>query len=101
MTGYSHDDFTSLGGVRYAHFSFDSHNIEREVPELHERRPDQDKLWHYTSGSSLTKIIESGELWSTQVACLNSFLISRAASEGEAECLQMFHAPVMSKTSQN
>jgi len=28
-------------------------------------------LWHYTSGTSLLGIIESGELWSTQVSCLN------------------------------
>jgi hypothetical protein len=28
-------------------------------------------LYHYTTGSGLIEIIRSGELWSTQVACLN------------------------------
>jgi Protein of unknown function (DUF2971) len=28
-------------------------------------------LYHYTSGSGLIEIIRSGELWSTQMACLN------------------------------
>jgi hypothetical protein len=28
-------------------------------------------LYHYTSGNGLIEIIKSGELWSTQVACLN------------------------------
>ncbi|KLK93104.1 hypothetical protein AA309_11135 [Microvirga vignae] len=28
-------------------------------------------LWHYTSGDTFIRIIESGALWSTQIACLN------------------------------
>src|SRR5580698_5838177 len=28
-------------------------------------------LYHYTAGNGLIEIIKSGELWSTQVACLN------------------------------
>jgi len=28
-------------------------------------------LYHYTSGNGLIEIIKNGELWSTQVACLN------------------------------
>jgi|SRR5271165_4987554 len=28
-------------------------------------------LYHYTTGNSLIEIIKSGELWATQVACLN------------------------------
>jgi hypothetical protein len=28
-------------------------------------------LYHYTAGTGLIEIIKSGELWSTQVACLN------------------------------
>ena len=28
-------------------------------------------LYHYTTGDSLIKILQSGELWSTQAACLN------------------------------
>jgi hypothetical protein len=31
----------------------------------------QEVLWHYTTGSSLLKILDSGILYSTQVACLN------------------------------
>ncbi|QSR89276.1 DUF2971 domain-containing protein [Methylacidiphilum caldifontis] len=29
------------------------------------------KLYHYSTGENFIKIIESGELWATQVACLN------------------------------
>jgi hypothetical protein len=29
------------------------------------------QLWHYTTGDNLIKILESGELWSTQVSCVN------------------------------
>ena len=35
------------------------------------RREPPPELWHYTTGEGLIKIIESGELWSTQVSCLN------------------------------
>jgi hypothetical protein len=28
-------------------------------------------LYHYTTGENLTKIVQSGELWATQAACLN------------------------------
>jgi Protein of unknown function (DUF2971) len=28
-------------------------------------------LWHYTNGESLIEIIKSGDLWTTQVSCLN------------------------------
>jgi hypothetical protein len=28
-------------------------------------------LYHYTTGNGLIEIIKSGELWATQVACLN------------------------------
>jgi hypothetical protein len=31
-------------------------------------------LWHYTSGSSLVAIVESGTLWATQVACMNDHM---------------------------
>lgn len=30
-----------------------------------------DVLWYYTTGSTLINIIESGEIWSTQISCLN------------------------------
>jgi hypothetical protein len=31
----------------------------------------QGPIYHYTTGDSLIRIIESGELWSTQAACMN------------------------------
>ena len=34
-------------------------------------RPAPANLWHYTNGDGLIRILESGELWSTQVSCLN------------------------------
>lgn len=36
-------------------------------------------LWHYTSGENLINIVRSGELWSTQVSCLNDQLELRYA----------------------
>jgi hypothetical protein len=33
-------------------------------------KPDQ-HIWHYTTGSALISIIQSGELYATQVSCLN------------------------------
>lgn len=36
-------------------------------------------LWHYTTGDNLINIIGSGELWSTQVSCLNDQLELRYA----------------------
>jgi hypothetical protein len=34
-------------------------------------RPTPAELCHYTTGENLVKILESGELWSTQVSCVN------------------------------
>ena len=31
----------------------------------------QGPIYHYTTGDSLIRIIDSGELWSTQAACMN------------------------------
>ncbi|HTI88286.1 MAG TPA: DUF2971 domain-containing protein [Alphaproteobacteria bacterium] len=39
-----------------------------------------DILWHYTSGHSLIQIVQSGELWSTQISCLNDHREFRHAS---------------------
>jgi hypothetical protein len=33
--------------------------------------PAPQTIWHYTSGSSLISIIQSGQLWSTQLSCVN------------------------------
>jgi hypothetical protein len=39
-------------------------------------------LWHYTTGDNLIKIIQSGELWTTQVSCVNdSTEVSHAATQ--------------------
>ena len=47
-------------------------------------------LYHYTSGNGLIEIIKSGELWSTQVNCLNDaseFLYTMARLRERAETL--------------
>ena len=47
-------------------------------------------LYHYTSGNGLIEIIKSGELWSTQVNCLNDaseFLYTMARLQERAETL--------------
>lgn len=33
-----------------------------------------DELWHYTDGNGLIGILKSGQIWSTQVSCLNDTL---------------------------
>ena len=35
------------------------------------------ELWHYTSADGLIKILQSGQLWSTQITCLNDTLEQR------------------------
>lgn len=35
------------------------------------------ELWHYTSANGLVKILQSGQVWSTQIACLNDTLEQR------------------------
>lgn len=37
-------------------------------------KPAPPVLWHYTSGQALIDIISNGELWATQVSCLNDQL---------------------------
>ena len=47
-------------------------------------------LYHYTTGNGLIEIIKSGELWSTQVNCLNDaseFLYTMARLQERAETL--------------
>lgn len=43
--------------------------LERHLPPL--AQIPASPLYHYTSGENLIRIIESSELWSTQIACLN------------------------------
>jgi len=40
-------------------------------------RPMPGELWHYTTAQGLIGILESGKIWSTQVACLNDTLEQR------------------------
>lgn len=37
-------------------------------------RPLPPEIWHYTSASGLIGILKSGQIWSTQIACLNDTL---------------------------
>jgi hypothetical protein len=54
--------------------------VMNQVTELLSGTPDKPPtLWHYTSGENLINIIKSGELWSTQVSCLNDQLELRYA----------------------
>jgi hypothetical protein len=43
------------------------------LKQLHDPLPEvlPSILWHYTTGDTFIRIIESGTLWSTQIACLN------------------------------
>jgi hypothetical protein len=46
------------------------HEIVQDLlPKYQESLPSV--LWHYTSGDSLLKIIDSSTMWSTQVSCVN------------------------------
>jgi hypothetical protein len=40
-------------------------------------RPRVDEVWHYTNADGLIGIMKSGQIWSTQVACLNDSLEQR------------------------
>lgn len=44
--------------------------VDHHFMGLAKRRPIL-PLYHYTSGTSLIRIIESGKLWTTQISCLN------------------------------
>jgi hypothetical protein len=43
--------------------------VERQMRTLAKNPPPI--LWHYTKGDALIKIVESGTLLSTQIACVN------------------------------
>jgi hypothetical protein len=51
------------------------------------RDPPQE-LWHYTTGDGLIKILESGELWSTQVSCVNDSTEFRHAIRASREAFR-------------
>jgi hypothetical protein len=43
--------------------------IKRHTHDFWTAKPDS--LYHYTSGETLIRIVQSGELWTTHIACLN------------------------------
>lgn len=45
--------------------------VASEIPKTGRRAPQSGVLWHYTSGDGLIGIIQSGDLWTTQVSCVN------------------------------
>jgi hypothetical protein len=47
----------------------------RHIPRFSRSLPPE--LWHYTSADGLIRILESGQVWSTQIACLNDTLEQR------------------------
>jgi hypothetical protein len=71
VQGYSYWDIRTFRSGFYGQFSYEIARIFEEFPELQHSHPQQSILWHYTSGSSLIRIIESGEFWATHLSCLN------------------------------
>jgi hypothetical protein len=52
------------------------------------------ELWHYTNADGLIKILESGQVWSTQIACLNDTLEQRFFGD-------LVHAALKKRRAQN
>lgn len=53
-----------------------------------------EEIWHYTSAEGLVGILESGHLWSTQIACVNDTLEQRYFGD-------LVHAAVRIRRGQN
>jgi Protein of unknown function (DUF2971) len=53
--------------------------VESQIRTL--GKPPPTPLWHYTGGEALIKIIESGKLFSTQIACVNDMTEYRYSVE--------------------
>ena len=53
------------------------------IPNFARALPDE--IWHYTTADGLIGILKSGQIWSTQVACLNDTLepIQEVLSHGQ------------------
>ena len=68
--GYSYHAIRSFR-MEEGYFSGEVAMIFEDFPDLRQSDIKQDKLWHYTSGSSLVDIINSGEFWTTHLSCLN------------------------------
>jgi Protein of unknown function (DUF2971) len=57
-------------------------------------RPPASELWHYTDAEGLMGIVASGQLWCTQVACLNDSLEQRYFGD-------LMHAAVKARRANN
>lgn len=53
-------------------------------------RPLPSVLWHYTTGTSLIKIIASSEIWATHISCLNDHRELRLSSALLSEALERY-----------
>lgn len=58
--------------------------LQRETP------PPPDVLWHYTTGETLIRIIESCSLWATQISCLNDHQEFRLATTNFVSALDQY-----------
>jgi hypothetical protein len=65
---------------------------ERHLPAFSRALPSE--LWHYTSAEGLINILKSGQIWSTQVACLNDTVEQRFFGD-------LVHAAVRKRRAQN
>jgi hypothetical protein len=61
--------------------------LNRHLPDFVKSPPR--RLYHYTSGNNLIRIIENQELWTTQIACLNDTKELTHALEGMLENIKM------------
>ena len=53
-----------------ARLGYELYHVEQRV-HLGARGYRPSVLWYYTNGTTLAKMLKSGEIWSTQVSCLN------------------------------
>ena len=60
-------------------------------------RPPPPILWHYTSGSSLINIIRTGQLFATQIACLNDQSEYHYSVYLYRDALLRLHSPEMTE----
>ncbi len=70
------------GNIHRSVFQGEVDEIVRRI----KRVPSQETVWHYTTGANLIAIIESRQLWATQISCLNDsqeLLLSKKLFEEE------------------
>jgi hypothetical protein len=72
---------------KYWKFCFElikTHSLDRaEIPK---------ELWHYTSADGLIEILKTGEIWSTQIACLNDRLEQHYFTDLVAQAVRLSRA---------